>query len=244
MSIGIGYFLSASCICTDFVLAILPAVILWHIQLKTRVKVYIIIILGLGALASGATIVRLRFLTRYAEPDRILKTGAPLSCWTVTEIGIGICAGSLAQLRPLLRFVPFIKHSSYAGTSDVNPSKTLRSRPGNVKLATLHKESSKATTSDSSRRFHGRDELDLASDSDSQDERLNNPGRSTSAAGINDDLEAGGTIRKETEVTVQPWVPSGQNGSSIASAEVEPTSPDFTFRDTHCKTEIWHRGPL
>lgn len=252
VSINIGYFLSATCIATDLALAILPAMMLWGVQIKLRVKIYIVTILALGALASCATIVRLPYLMRYAEPDRILATAAPLTCWTMVEVGIGICAGSVAQLRPLLQYVPFIKHTSYAGhTGPEDRSRTLRSRVGTVKLTTFHHEGKRTDTSESARRIHGRDELDLATDSDvdSQDERLNNAQSvSSGTTAFPDDVKATatGTIRKETEVVVQPWVPQGQDTVSVASTEAigvaTPIQPDFTFRDAgNCRTEIWHR---
>jgi hypothetical protein len=46
----VSFFFSAIEILTDWSLAILPAVLLWKIQMKTRVKVSVAIILALGAL--------------------------------------------------------------------------------------------------------------------------------------------------------------------------------------------------
>jgi hypothetical protein len=254
ISVAIGLYLSATCIATDFVLAVLPAVMLWDVQIKRRVKIYIVAILALGALASVSTIVRIPYLLRYSEPDRILKTAAPLSCWTVGEVAIGICAGPIAQLRPLLRYVPFIKHSSYDGHTSDHPSRTLRSRSGIVKLTTLHAEGKNNSGTASTRRIHGRDELDILdtdSDMDSQEERLNGTTHSMASetTAFPDDVESAvmGTIRKDTEVTVQPWSPSrAHDAQSVASSEAGPVavplSPDFTFRDGGtCKTEVWHR---
>lgn len=46
----VSFFFSAIEIVTDFSLAILPAVLLWNIQMKAKVKISVAVILGLGAL--------------------------------------------------------------------------------------------------------------------------------------------------------------------------------------------------
>ena len=46
----VSFFFSAIKIVTDFSLAILPAVLLWNIQMKPKVKISVAVILGLGAL--------------------------------------------------------------------------------------------------------------------------------------------------------------------------------------------------
>lgn len=46
----ISFFFSAIEIATDFALAILPAVLLWNIQMKKKVKFSVMIILGMAAL--------------------------------------------------------------------------------------------------------------------------------------------------------------------------------------------------
>lgn len=46
----VSFFFSAIEIVTDFSLAILPAVLLWNIQMKAKVKFSVAVILGLGAL--------------------------------------------------------------------------------------------------------------------------------------------------------------------------------------------------
>lgn len=47
---NVGYFYLAVCILTDWMLAILPAVMLHDVQLKRRVKVSVAFVLALGAL--------------------------------------------------------------------------------------------------------------------------------------------------------------------------------------------------
>lgn len=50
---------------------------------------------------------RLRWLLAYSEPDAYLESIAHIAFWSILESGLGIIAGSLATLRPLLRSLPF-----------------------------------------------------------------------------------------------------------------------------------------
>lgn len=68
----VGYFFSAVCIITDWTLAILPAWILWNVQLKQRIRVIVAFLLALGALyviISSITFQPIhKFLTRKPVP--------------------------------------------------------------------------------------------------------------------------------------------------------------------------------
>ncbi|PGH11554.1 hypothetical protein AJ79_04812 [Helicocarpus griseus UAMH5409] len=138
LNANIGFFLSASGIVTDWTLAILPAWLLWDVRLKRRIKVTVAFILALGAFASCATIVRLRYLLLYNDPQEFVLNSARIAVWSILELGIGIFAGSLGHLRPLLRYIPFLPQSSYAaqtyGRNNVDRSgtkmNTFRSRTG------------------------------------------------------------------------------------------------------------------
>ncbi|OJD29105.1 cation-transporting atpase 4 [Diplodia corticola] len=113
-----SYFLSACSIITDWSCAILPAFILWNVQLRFRIKASVVVILALGVVASTATLVRLRYLLNYNSPDDYLYGLANIAVWSIIESGIGLVAGSLPALRPLLRFIPFFGSSlSHSGPS-------------------------------------------------------------------------------------------------------------------------------
>ncbi|KAK7911969.1 hypothetical protein PG985_014450 [Apiospora marii] len=98
----VSFFFSAVSIVTDLVLAILPGILLWNIRMKKTVKFSVMIILGLAAFASCATVVRLRYLTLYNNPTEFMYSTGAIGLWSVLEEGIGIIAGSLPALRPLL----------------------------------------------------------------------------------------------------------------------------------------------
>ncbi|KAJ3543983.1 hypothetical protein NM208_g3287 [Fusarium decemcellulare] len=125
---SVSFFFSAVGIVTDWTLAILPAVLLWNVQMKPRVKFSVSLVLGLAAFASCATIVRLRFLTLYDNPAEFMYSTGAIGLWSILEEGIGIIAGSMPSLRPLLN-LPFFGRSTYAsgGSHSGYPSAHLNS---------------------------------------------------------------------------------------------------------------------
>ncbi|KAF4960302.1 hypothetical protein FSARC_10499 [Fusarium sarcochroum] len=115
----IGFFFSAVSILTDWILAILPCILLWNIQMKPRVKLPVMFMLGLGVFASTATVVRLRYLTLYNNPAEFVYSTGAIGLWSILEEGIGIIAGSMPSLRPLLS-LPFFSRTTYASNTGSN----------------------------------------------------------------------------------------------------------------------------
>ncbi|KAI0556148.1 hypothetical protein F4679DRAFT_521285 [Xylaria curta] len=107
-----GYSISAMDIASSFLYAGLPAYLLKGVQLSTRVKASIIILLGLGVASSVVTIIRLKYLVDVANlvsPTGVEAANAYLTTfvYSITEVGLTLFTGSLAALRPLLKLVPF-----------------------------------------------------------------------------------------------------------------------------------------
>ncbi|KAF5572547.1 hypothetical protein FPANT_13004 [Fusarium pseudoanthophilum] len=100
---SLSYLVSAAAVATDWVCAILPGFMLYKTQMKTATKVSISIILGLGVLASIATIIRLPYIKYYAYPQDYVYNVGNITLWSVFESGAGIIAGSLPSLRRLLK---------------------------------------------------------------------------------------------------------------------------------------------
>ncbi|KAF4440959.1 integral membrane PTH11 [Fusarium acutatum] len=97
-------FVSASSILTDIICAALPALMLYKAQMKLATKVSISLVLGLGALASVATIIRMPFVLFYFHPNPdYLYRHCHVSLWSTVEAGIGIIAGSLPALRKFVK---------------------------------------------------------------------------------------------------------------------------------------------
>ncbi|KAL7928929.1 GPCR, PTH11-type [Trichoderma chlorosporum] len=123
--VRIGYAWTAVGIVTDWTCAILPYFIVRNLQMSSRHKMIVMLILGLGALASTATIVRAPYLQYYlATKDRLYWSGY-ITLWCLLESGIALIAACLPALRVLVRrFADASKNrsanksSGYAGGSN------------------------------------------------------------------------------------------------------------------------------
>ncbi|OJJ73315.1 hypothetical protein ASPBRDRAFT_121131 [Aspergillus brasiliensis CBS 101740] len=113
--LDIGYLYSSLIVFSDITLGIMPAVLIWHLQMDRRTKIALAGVLSLGALESVAVIIRIPYLHTYHD-DNLLYATYQIDFWSIIEIGIGITAGSLATLRPLFLWV-FETRSYYGGNS-------------------------------------------------------------------------------------------------------------------------------
>ncbi|KAH7397129.1 hypothetical protein BKA66DRAFT_408557 [Pyrenochaeta sp. MPI-SDFR-AT-0127] len=120
LNTNVSLFFSAIEILTDFSLSIMPAVLLWNVQMKGKVKSSVAVMLALASFASCATIVRLKYLTLYSDPGEFMYSTGKIGFWSLLEEGIGIIAGSLPALRPLLSLRIRITTSSTAPAASGN----------------------------------------------------------------------------------------------------------------------------
>ena len=90
----------------DWILVFLPIFVMRKTKLARTAKISVFCILALGALGSIASLARLAFMDGYdwKAPDYYPQALKTTLC-TVLEPGLGIVAGSLATLRPLLRII-------------------------------------------------------------------------------------------------------------------------------------------
>ncbi len=101
---GLSYTNVTLNILTDFLLAIaIPAPMLWSLNVTTRTRVSLLGILGLGLFACVAAAVKTSYLVNYGNLADWLWDSRNITIWTVVELGVGIVAGSLPSLRPLVR---------------------------------------------------------------------------------------------------------------------------------------------
>lgn len=100
---GCFYGYSAISCLTDWTYSILPIFLVWNLQMNTRVKISVVMILAAGAIASSATIVRFPYLHTLNDVDDFLYTTSDVAIWSTIETGLGITASGVATLRPLLR---------------------------------------------------------------------------------------------------------------------------------------------
>ncbi|KAK9794127.1 hypothetical protein AB5N19_04486 [Seiridium cardinale] len=97
------YVVSGVNIATDWSVAIIPIFILWDVQMRRYLKIMTWVVLGLGVLASVATIIRTPYSSAYSNPSNQLYNIGNIILWTVVECDLGIIAGSLPMLRMLMR---------------------------------------------------------------------------------------------------------------------------------------------
>ncbi|KAI0161418.1 hypothetical protein GGR57DRAFT_357180 [Xylariaceae sp. FL1272] len=107
-----GYSISAMDIASSFLYASIPIFLLRGVQLSTKVKISVIVLLGLGVISSIVTIIRLKYLvdvSRLTSAVGVEAENAYLTTfvYSVVELGLTMFTASLAALRPLLKFVPF-----------------------------------------------------------------------------------------------------------------------------------------
>lgn len=94
---------SAISIFTDWTYGLLPIWIVWNLQMSRQKRFGVAFVLGLGAVASIASIVRLPYVVTLTHSDDFLWATVEVAIWSVVEPGIGITVVSVATLRPLLR---------------------------------------------------------------------------------------------------------------------------------------------
>ncbi|CAJ0555007.1 Ff.00g135200.m01.CDS01 [Fusarium sp. VM40] len=99
---SLGYLVSTGAVVTDWICAVLPIFMLYKSNMKRATKFSVAIILGLAALASLCTIIRLPYVKYYTIIPNYLYNVANIVIWSIVESGIGIVAGSLPSLRKLV----------------------------------------------------------------------------------------------------------------------------------------------
>ncbi|KAL2280435.1 hypothetical protein FJTKL_12655 [Diaporthe vaccinii] len=101
--VNAAYALSVMTIVTDWLFALLPIPMIWHVKMSPQAKATVFVVLGLGIFASIATLIRLKFLSDLTDTSDILFAGTDAMVWTLVEPGVAIVASSLVTIRPLLR---------------------------------------------------------------------------------------------------------------------------------------------
>ncbi|KAI3054688.1 hypothetical protein CBS147353_11403 [Aspergillus niger] len=100
--IAMTYVYSGIAALCDFAVGLLPIFFVRKLQMKHRTKVAVVGILSMACIASSATIIRIPWVHTFADWDFLYAT-VEIALWSNIECGLGITAGSLATLRPLLR---------------------------------------------------------------------------------------------------------------------------------------------
>ncbi|OGM46624.1 integral membrane protein [Aspergillus bombycis] len=100
--LGVVYMYSGVAAACDFTMGLLPVSLIWRLQMDNRTKLAVAGILGIACIASAAVIVRIPFLSSAKSPD-FLHATTQISICSNVEACLGITAGSLATVRPIIR---------------------------------------------------------------------------------------------------------------------------------------------
>jgi hypothetical protein len=93
-------------ITTDILFAvIIPALMLWGLNMNRRTKMSLLAVLGLGVFVCAAAIIKVGYLVNYGKTGDWLWDSRNITIWTVVECNMGIMAGSLPTLKPVLKRV-------------------------------------------------------------------------------------------------------------------------------------------
>ncbi|KAL6793127.1 hypothetical protein V8C40DRAFT_237865 [Trichoderma camerunense] len=136
-----AYAVSAADILFSWLYGLMPIYLLWSVQISMRTKIVVSVLLGFGAVSCIATILRLNYAimvsslpsTAAAQAVNLLLTA---TIYSATEVGLAIFCASLAALKPLLKFIPWIPGSS-KGTSKFE-SNNLEPRGPSIRLQDRH----------------------------------------------------------------------------------------------------------
>ncbi|KOC15797.1 polytopic membrane protein [Aspergillus flavus AF70] len=98
------YIFSAVSFIFDLTVGVLPVFVVRNLQMRRDVKFAVAGLLGMACIASVAVLVRMAYVETLRNPDFLYAT-VGIAVWSNIETGLGIFAGSLATLRPLLRMI-------------------------------------------------------------------------------------------------------------------------------------------
>ncbi|KAH7021619.1 uncharacterized protein B0I36DRAFT_334894 [Microdochium trichocladiopsis] len=102
--INIMYAYSSLTLFADLAFTLLPAWLVFNLQMNLKTKLALTLVLSMACIASTAVIVRFPHLPDFRNPD-FLFAATTVSMWTQIEAGLAIAAGSFATLRPLFRIM-------------------------------------------------------------------------------------------------------------------------------------------
>ncbi|CAK7218036.1 hypothetical protein SEUCBS140593_003407 [Sporothrix eucalyptigena] len=163
--------LSIEDVLTSWFMALLPVYMLWQTNIPTKVKVSVMVLLGMGAVSSVATIIRLKYVIEVQNMSstgglaaaQVIDTTLIATIYSILEIALSIFAASLSALRPLMRRIGIF--------SDLSTGRSGNSKSGNSHpLRTFGQSSGRVMNSMGISNNSGAIQLD-ASDADSDSQR-------------------------------------------------------------------------
>ncbi|KAF7577802.1 hypothetical protein PtrSN002B_008108 [Pyrenophora tritici-repentis] len=104
-TLGISYSLSVVNAIADWAFGLLPCFIVWKMDLRKKTKFLVAGILAFAAIGSTGTVIRMGYIHSLVDGPDFLYATTDVAIWSTVEPGIGIAAGSIATLRPLVRHI-------------------------------------------------------------------------------------------------------------------------------------------
>ncbi|KAF2130375.1 hypothetical protein P153DRAFT_314200 [Dothidotthia symphoricarpi CBS 119687] len=101
--LGMTYTMSTVNAIADWTIGILPFFIVWGLRMERRTKFLVAGILAFAAIGSTATVIRMAYIDSLMDSEDFLYSTTDIAIWSTVEPGIGITAGNIATLRPLVR---------------------------------------------------------------------------------------------------------------------------------------------
>lgn len=131
IGVNFDYFQGAFNTLVDFILTIIPTVLVIRLQLRPRIKAALIFVLGLSLLASVASIIRTYELSLLIKSADFTRTVATFAIWYNVENFVVIVAASIPTIRPL-----FTQHSRRKQTQQQQGSGSGSGKTSEVPLCT------------------------------------------------------------------------------------------------------------
>ncbi|EQB53454.1 hypothetical protein GCG54_00005355 [Colletotrichum gloeosporioides] len=121
--VGLGIMNTALNIFTDVVLATLPIPLIWNLQMKRKVRLYVIGILSLGYFAVAMGIVKAIYQIGFgANPDKTFEQS--IQFWGFLQLQLGIIAACAPTFKPLVgRMLRLTSYDDYTNETPNNGSK-------------------------------------------------------------------------------------------------------------------------
>ncbi|KAK8091485.1 hypothetical protein PG997_001846 [Apiospora hydei] len=116
-------------ILTDMFFAVLPAPMLWNVQINMRTKASLICIMGLGVFAVAAAIVKSFYISNYGKTGDFLWDSTDLTIWISAECNTGIIAACLPTLKPLFKRILETTTQRYGKSSQNRTDRSYKMKP-------------------------------------------------------------------------------------------------------------------
>ncbi|KAF8538675.1 hypothetical protein BDD12DRAFT_926709 [Trichophaea hybrida] len=129
--INLGKSYAINCAISDcFLIAML-----WDVQIARRKRIAICSILGIGSLATAASIVKTTYIHSYGKAGDFLWDSVNISVWTTIENDVAIISASMPALKPLFSKILEKTVYSYSSRTDGSQGHTLSALGHNSKVA-------------------------------------------------------------------------------------------------------------